>query len=139
MLPIDGQGLPLGLNVPSASPAEVQLIEPLLDGQVLNQHAPQHAPRLIYDKAGDSDALRDRLADDGIDLICPHRAGRIKPKRQDGRKLRRDKQRWKMERSIAWLTDYRRLVVRYERHPELYFAFAQLACVHLLNKRLSAL
>jgi transposase len=135
MLLIDGEGLPLGLQVHSASPAEVRLIEPLLDCHVLHEHA----PRLIYDKAGDSDALRDRLADDGIDLICPHRAGRIRPKRQDGRKLRRYKQRWKVERSIAWLTNYRRLVVRYERYANLYCAFAQLACVHLPTKRLLAL
>lgn len=135
MLLIDGQGLPLGINVHSASPAEVQLIEPLLDCHVLNEHA----PRLIYDKAADSDALRDRLAKLGIELICPHRAGRKRPKRQDGRKLKRYRHRWTVERSIAWLGNYRRLVVRYERDAELYFGFAQLACVHLLTKRLLAL
>jgi hypothetical protein len=54
--------------------------------------------RLIYDKEDDSDALRKRLAKRGIDLMCPHRKNRQKPPLQDGRKLRRDKRRWKVER-----------------------------------------
>jgi hypothetical protein len=59
--------------------------------------------RLIYDKAADSDPLRKRLKNRGIDLICPHKSNRRKPRTQDGRKLRRYKRRWKMERSIAWV------------------------------------
>ncbi|NLE99887.1 MAG: transposase, partial [Anaerolineales bacterium] len=52
----------------------------------------------------------------------------------DGRKLRRYRRRWKVERLFAWLQNYRRLVVRYERHAENYLAFAQLACILILLK-----
>lgn len=69
MLLVDGSGLPLAIDVDSASPAEVTLIEPLLN-QAVTQSVPQ---RLIYDRAADSDALRERLAARGIELICPHR------------------------------------------------------------------
>jgi transposase len=135
MLLIDGNGLPLAVNIHSASPAEVTLIEPLLDRHVLGEHS----IRLIYDRAADSDPLRERLATDGIELICPHRKGRKRPPTQDGRSLKRYRSRWKMERTIAWLQSYRRLVVRYEVDPRRFLAFAQLACLHKVLKRLKPL
>ena len=33
---------------------------------------------------------------------------------QDGRKLRRYRRRWKIERTIAWISSFRRLIVRHE-------------------------
>lgn len=53
---------------------------------------------------------------------------RKRPKTQDGRKLRRYKRRWKVERLFAWLHNFRRLVVRYERRSENYLGFVQLGC-----------
>jgi transposase len=125
MVLIDGHGLPLAAEIASASPHEVTLIEPLLEKRVLRRKP----RRLIYDKAGDSDPLRERLANRGIELICPHKGGRKRPSTQDGRKLRRYRRRWKVERSIAWLQNFRRLVVRYERHAHLFHGFIQAACL----------
>jgi transposase len=85
--------------------------------------------RLIYDRAADSDPLRRRLKRRGIELICPHRSNRTKPPTQDGRPLRRYRRRWKMERTIAWLGNYRRLVIRWDRDLRSYQAFFHLACL----------
>ena len=85
--------------------------------------------RLVYDRAGDSDPLRARLRRRGVELVCPHRANRVKPPTQDGRKLRRYRRRWKVERTFAWLGNFRRLVVRYERRVAMYRAFFHVACV----------
>jgi transposase len=131
MLLVDGHGLPLGVNVHSASPAEVQLIEPLLDRHLIGEHS----RRLLYDRAADCDALRDRLAADGIELICPHRKNRKRPRIQDGRSLRRYRHRWKIERSIAWLGTYRRLLIRHDYFSQHFLAFAQLACMHKVVMR----
>jgi transposase len=84
--------------------------------------------RLIVDRGYDSDPLRCSLQERGIDLICPHRRNRKKPKTQDGRKLRRYKRRWKVERTFAWLGNFRRLPVRWERHLVVYQGFFHLAC-----------
>jgi transposase len=84
--------------------------------------------RLIADRAYDSDPLRAWLARRGVELICPHRYNRTKPPTQDGRKLRRYRRRWKVERSFAWLGNFRRLVVRYERYVLMYRAFFHVAC-----------
>src|SRR5262249_5177050 len=46
------------------------------------------------------------------ELICPHRRNRTRPAMQDGRSLRRYRHRWIVERTIAWLSNFRRLVVR---------------------------
>lgn len=125
MVLTDAEGLPLGADTASASPHEVKLIEPLLEKRVLRK-LPR---RLIYDEAADSDPLRKRLKRRGIELVCRHRRNRIKPATQDGRKLRRFRRRWKVERSISWLQNFRRLITRFEYHAHLFHGFVQLACL----------
>jgi transposase len=85
--------------------------------------------RLIGDRAYDSDKLRKDLRNRQIALIGPHRKNRKKPKVQDGRKLRRYRKRWKIERTFSWTSNYRRLVVRYERRITVYQAFFHVACI----------
>lgn len=109
MVVADGQGVPLGNYLDSATPHEVTLIEPLLEKIAVPRSSvgrPRKNPtRLIYDRGADSDPLRERLKKRGIDLICPHRENRRKPRLQDGRKLRRYKRRWKVERLLrGWET-----------------------------------
>lgn len=65
-------------------------------------------------------------------MTVPHRKNRKKKKTQDGRKLRRYKRRWKIERLFAWLLNFRRLVVRYERHAENFLGFVHLGCIVIL-------
>jgi transposase len=131
MVLVDGRGLPLGAEIASASPHEVTLIEPLLDQRIL----PTKPRRLIYDAAADSDPLRTRLAKRGMELVSPHRKNRKKPPTQDGRKLRRYRRRWKIERSIGWLQNFRRLVTRYEYYAHLFHGFVQLACLMVVMRR----
>ena len=38
------------------------------------------------------------------------------------------KQRWVVERTIAWLHQYRRLRVRYERRDDIHEAFLAIGC-----------
>jgi len=83
---------------------------------------------VIADRAYDSDPLRERLAARGIELVAPHRWNRSKPRTQDGRALRRYRRRWKVERTFAWLGNFRRLVVRYDRSITIYEAFFHIAC-----------
>jgi transposase len=132
MVVVDGQGVPLGSQLTSASPAEVRLAEPTLDAISVprgGRGRPQKRPgRVIADRAYDSDGLRGRLLRRDIVLIAPHRKNRRKPSLNDGRTLRRYRKRWKVERTFAWLGNYRRLVVRYDRHLCMYRAFFHLAC-----------
>lgn len=125
MLMIDGEGMPLSIDVAGANQAEVNLIEPLVE----HRATARQPKRLMYDRAADSDPLRSRLAAQQIELICHHRKSRRKPPTQDGRAARRLTRRYRVERSISWLFNNRRLVVRYEHYDHLFLGFATLACV----------
>ena len=124
---VDGQGIPMGKHLASASPHESKLFEATL----AHSFAPYKVQRLIYDKAADNNASRPRLAERGIDLIVPQLRSR-RTKVQDRRKLRRYRRRWQMERAFAWLGNFRRLVVRYERKLQIYSAFFHLACIMIV-------
>lgn len=125
MVIADAAGLPVAACLASASPHEVKLVEAALASLFL-AGMPE---KLIGDKAYDNDELdKELLKKHGVELIAPHRRNRTKPKTQDGRKLRRYKRRWKVERLFAWLQNFRRLVVRYERHADNFLAFLLVAC-----------
>ncbi len=69
-----------------------------------------------------------------IELIAPNRSK--KSKAQDGRKLRRYRCRWRVERLFAWMHNFRRLVTRWEYHIENFLGFVRLACLQLLLRYL---
>jgi transposase len=140
MVVVDGRGVPLGNYLHSASPAEVKLAETTLAtirvGRRHHAGRPRQKPlRVITDKAYDSDPLRERLRQRGIELICPHKRNRVRPATQDGRALRRYRRRWIVERTNAWLGNFRRLVVRYDRSLTIYQAFFHIACFMIVLRR----
>ena len=106
------------------------MVDQTLDACFLNELS----PRLIGDKAYDSDGLdRQLLAERGIELIAPNiRRPRRRSKPQDGRPLRRRRRRWRVERLFAWLQNFRRIVVRYEYHADNFLGFLRLGCALIL-------
>lgn len=131
MVLVDARGLPVSVDTLSASPHESQLVQRLFDFMITSQ-LPE---RVIGDKAYDSDDLADELAQDGVELIAPHRSNRkAENVTQDGRPLRRYKRRWKVERTIAWLQNFRRLCIRWEKSTELFSGFLHFSCTILLLK-----
>src|SRR5271166_2924674 len=75
MVVVDGEGVPLGKQLYSASPNEVRLAEETLAAIHVTRRdrggRPRQKPqRVIADRAYDSDPLRDRLAARGIELIA---------------------------------------------------------------------
>jgi transposase len=138
MVLVDGGGLPLGVRLESASPGEVTLAEATLAEVKVPRPKgrPRQKPkRVIADRAYDSDPLRERLAKRGIELIVPYRENNKLKKYQDGRKLRRYKRRWIVERTNAWLGQFRRLLVRHEHLLSTYRAFFYLACLWITLRR----
>lgn len=127
----DRSGLPLAVDVHSASPAEVTLLESLLEKRLLTK-LPR---RIVADAAYDSDSLDWRLAQRNIELISPNRSNR-KHRTQDRRKLRRYRRRWLIERLNAWLQSFRKIAVRYERKTQNFHAFLLLAVSVILSRRL---
>jgi transposase len=128
----DRAGLPLALWIESASPHEVTLVEKTLDQMLINEQP----DCLIGDKAYDSDKLDKRLMEQrGLELIAHHKSNRKVPT-QDGRKLRRYRRRWRVERLFSWLFNFRRLVTRYEFHADNFQGFLHLAAAIILLRHL---
>jgi len=122
----DANGIPLGTTIAAANRSETDLLEIAIDD--IPVELPDKIP-LVADRGYDCDPLRDRLAEQGIDLISPHRRNRKKPSRNDGRKMRRYARRYKIERTNSWLHSFRRIANRWERYSFMYHGFVRLACI----------
>lgn len=133
MVVAEGHGIPVSIAIYSATPHEVKLAEPTL--KRLDRKFKGCIEHLVADKAYDSLPLRQRLAKQGIELVAPQRSNQLR-KVQDGRALRRYRRRWKIERTNAWLQNFRRVTVRWDRKTEIYLAFVRLACILIAIRHL---
>jgi transposase len=128
---VDRHGLPLAVSTHAANHHEVTLVQLTFDFYMI-EAKPEN---LIGDRAYDSDKLDDDLKKDDIEMIAAHRSNRRKLATQDGRRLRRSKRRWLVERFWAWLQWHRRLLVRWEYYAANFLGFVQLASISILLKR----
>ncbi len=134
MVLVERQGIPVGITIASASPAEVTLVDATLAARVTpHRRLPHH---LVGDRGYDSDPLRDRLAERGVVLTSPYRKKRREHRYEDRRRLRTYRHRWIVERTIAWFGAFRRLLIRHERSPRMFLAFFQLAAALIALRRL---
>jgi IS5 family transposase len=88
----------------------------------------QRPGKVDADKGYDSRANRAYLRRRGIRARIARRG--IEPSTRLGR------HRWKVERSLSWLSCWRRLQVRWDRDAGRWFAFALLACAVVCFNRL---
>lgn len=129
---VDASGLPLGMEVDAADFSEQELLLPALDDVPVS--TPEGTP-LILDKGYDSDPLRDELKEAGYTPVIPHRVNRVKPSRNDGRRMRRYRHRWIIERTNAWIHDYRGIAVRWARKTIMYVGMVYLSYLHMALQR----
>lgn len=122
----DSRGTPLATPVLTASNVpDVVMLIPLVDhvtpvrGRV--GHPRQRPEKLHADKGYASRANRQALRRRGIKPRIARKG--IESSHHLGR------HRWAVERSLAWLHRFRRLLVRYERKPEIHQGFLNLAAV----------
>jgi len=124
---VEQKGVPVGVLTDAANVGEPDLAQRLLEQMPPEVETPQGAP-VLADRGFDSDTLREELADEGFELLAPHRKNRTRPSGNDGRKMRRYRRRYVVERTFAWLHSYRRLLVRHEYYSFVYDGFLYLAC-----------
>lgn len=92
---------------------------------------PRRKPDLVQaDRGYDSQPHRDALAERGIDTQIARR------RTEHGSGL--GVTRWVIERTIAWLHQFRRLRVRYERRADIHEAFLKLGCSIICWRTLAA-
>lgn len=131
MVLVDARGLPAAIDTAPANLHESTLVQQMFDFML----PAEPTPRIVGDKAYDSDRLDEALAQRGVEMIAPHRRNRRpENKTQDGRPLRRYKRRWTVERTIGWLQNYRRLCIRWEKSSVMFQGMLHLGCTLLLLK-----
>lgn len=130
-LAVDHRGRPLAIVSAPAHKAETHLAEPVL--AAVEGELPRDTS-VLADRGYDSDPLRERLARRGLRLVAAHRSNRTRSRSNDGRRLRRLRRRWVVERTIGWLKQFRRLNVRWEYYSAIFHGFAQLACLAIATR-----
>jgi transposase len=142
-LVVEGNGLPLGFHLDRATTAEVRLADATLD--TISVPRPRGRPRqrperLVADRAYDSSAFRHALRRRGIRMRIPPKRRPAKWKAKRGRpviaRAAEYRCRYKVERSFAWLGNFRRLLIRWERHCDVYEEFFAVAVMLVCLRRL---
>jgi transposase len=121
---VDARGVPLAWVLTGANRHDITQLEVLLDRvpPVRGRSGrPRHRPDLLVaDRGYDYKKYRRRLRQRGI----PCRIA----KRQTEHGSGLGRWRWVVERSFAWIHQFRRLHVRYERRGDIHQALLALAC-----------
>lgn len=137
---VDGNGMPLSATSTGASGSEREQVETLLDTiEIRTGRAgrPKKRPRALQaDKGYDSRDLRNRIRRRGISPMIPRRSW---PDRRQpvGRPPSKPVDRWKAERTFAWLQiKFRRLTVRWERRDRYWRGFLCLGLCMLWVERI---
>jgi putative transposase len=134
---VDGDGGPLGAVIAGANVPDFKLLEETIRAVVVERPGPEEGEQHLGLDAGyDNEASRKVVAEHGyVGHIRPAREG-PRPKRRPGRRKAR---RWVVERTLAWLSKCRALLVRYDKHAENFLGLIQLACGLLWYRRLHRL
>jgi transposase len=128
----DGGGLPLTAVVTAANVTDTTMFQAVVDdippvrtpsGRRRTRPGTVHA-----DKGYDSAANRAYLRRRGINSRIARRG--IESSTRLGR------HRWRVERSLSWLSCFRRLQVRWDRDSGRFFAFVLVACAVICCNRL---
>jgi transposase len=143
MLVVDGNGVPLGFHLDSAACAEVRLAERTLD--TIRVMRPRGRPRqrpkkLVADRGYDSKGFRCALRRRGIQMCIPPKRRPATWRVKRGRPVVVRKAdyglRYRVERSFAWLGNFRRLLIRWEHCCAIYHSFFSVALMVLCVRRL---
>ncbi|MFE1465547.1 IS5 family transposase [Streptomyces nigra] len=128
----DAEGLPLVTAVSAANTHDSLALKPLVKAipAVRSRRGPRRRrpAKLRADKGYDYPELRRWLRDRNITPKIARRG--IESSERLGR------YRWKVERSISWLFNYRRLTVRYECKSRHFAAFLSLAATLICYRKL---
>ena len=130
----EGDGGPLAVVIAPANVHDTKLLEATLDAIIVERPQPtaEQPQHLCLDKAYDNPTGRAAVAKHHY---VPH----IRPIGEEPSKRQKRKhpaRRWVVERTLAWLSKCRAILVRYDKKPENYRGLLQFACALIWYRRL---
>jgi putative transposase len=133
-LVVEANGGPLGIAIAGAHVHDTKLLAQTLDTIVVERPAPTaEAPQhLCLDKGYDNPTGYQAAA---AYHYTPHIRRIGEEKFDERRRKRHPARRWVVERTLAWLSKCRALLVRYDKHASNFLGLLQLACALLWLRR----
>ena len=136
---VEANGGPLATVIAGANVHDTKLLAATLEAIVVArpQPTPEQPQHLCLDKAYDNPSGEEAVAVHGY---LPHirRIGEERVDPATGEK-RFPARRWVVERTLAWLSKCRALLVRYDKHAVNFLGLLQFACALLWFRRLHRL
>ena len=129
---VEKDGGPLAITIAGANVPDAKLLAKTLEAIVLEppEPEPEYAQHLCLDKAYDNDDGYGACVDfeyvPHIALIRDERPARAK---------RHPARRWVVERTLAWLSKCRGILIRWEKKAANYLGLLKLACALLWFRR----
>lgn len=134
-LQTEAAGIPVGLAVAGANVHDKRLLEPTLE------HRENFGPpvpddvteNMCLDKGYDYPDVQELVEE--VYLYTAH----IRSRGEEAAHLRRTAgqraRRWVVERTHSWLNRFRRLLIRWEKKSQNYFALLEFACAYITFQR----
>jgi transposase len=123
----DAAGIPLGLTVEGANRNDFKLFAETVDSIPVTRPRPTaNEPQgMCLDKGYDYDEVRELGIAFGFTMHIRCRGEEAKAlKKKAGVRARR----WVVERTHSWMNRFRRILVRWEKREDTFFAMLHLAC-----------
>ena len=131
---VEAGGGPLSVVVAGANVHDTKLLAATLEAVVVEQAKPiDKAPQyLCLDKGYDNPTGEEAVARHGY---TPHLRQIGEERLAQTRKKRYPARRWVVERTLAWLSKCRAILVRYDKKARNYLGMLKLACILLWYRR----
>ncbi len=131
---VEADGGPLAIIVAGANVRDDKLLAQTLDAVVVErpkptEEAPQH---LCLDKGYDNKGSRGIVGELGY-VSHIRRIG--EEKKDEAGEKRYPARRWVVERTLAWLSKCRALLVRYDKKASNYLGMIKVACILIWYRR----
>jgi transposase len=129
---VDATGIPLAFSVTGGNRNDITQLIPLLDAvpavRGLSGRPRRRPDCVLADRGDDHDNYRRLVRQRGVKPEIARR------QTEHGSGLGRH--RWVVERTFAWLHNFKRLLVRYERRADIHHALLALGCCLVCFRRL---
>lgn len=131
---VEADGGPLSIVVSGANVHDTKLLRKTLEAVVVERPAPtdEKPQHLCLDKAYDNPTGDATVAEYEYQ---PHIRRIGEEKLDDADEKRHPARRWVVERTLAWLSKCRAILVRYDKKARNYLALLQLACALIWYRR----
>jgi putative transposase len=130
---VEGGGGPLSLVVAGANVHDTRRLGATLEAVVVERPVPteEEPQNLCLGKGYDNPTGRQAIMEH---KYTPHIRRIGEEKLEEGEK-KHPARRWVVERTLAWLSRFRAILVRYEKKASNYLGLLQLACILLWFRR----